>query len=140
MTYNFSALNRENREELKKKLISVLSQRVEPNDLVNIFNAISSLNLCEILPNECDYIDDYFEGKSAYWILGYINTEKITYRHTDDYFTVRNNELLSFKAEDVLDYLKTLGCLEDMATYLVDNKKDFLIDSIRDVMKEYNLK
>lgn len=144
MQYDLSHLNERKVYELKNKLVDVFLHEVYPSELVNIYleyiYSEKNHHLTEIMPNEPEYLDEYFEGHSAWDILGHINTEEITYRRDDDYVTVDHGKLMSMNGLEVKDYLEEKEYLGKMAMYLIQETSDFGIDAIGKVMEQYEKK
>lgn len=136
MIYDFSELNQEQVEQLKKQLNDVLLD-LPDEDWVNLYNCIfADRKYPKIYPNNKLMVNQVLKGSNIWGLLS--NLGKVRqYSVEDEWFSIRKGILYSNDVpQSLLWDLKNVSA--GMATLLVENyADDFDMAELADVMRLY---
>lgn len=141
MSYNLKELSVMDKKELADKIMNSMMTVVEPFELIDLYNTYwgSKPDRYEILPNEIEYLNDFFEEDSPAYVLSCLSRDKLLYRYLDNYFTMVDGTLLSFTDNTLKTFLKDQGYIDALATEVIEDEKDWGIDAIANIFKMYSV-
>ena len=144
MSYKLAQLDAKSIKELIHRLANALME-AEDFELLDIYNSFvyqahkdGDDSYREILPNEVEYLDEFFEGEPAASALSIIHGDEHPYSFDDAYFTIVDECLTSIKGAELKSFLNDYNLLPLMAKYLVNKETDLGIELVGEVMKLYD--
>ena len=137
MNYDLKKLTVMEKKALADRIMAAMMTVVETDELVDLFNQYTYTQdgMSEILPNEIEYLNDFFDGQPADYILSCLSEDDVLYKRSDEYFTMVDGILISIRDKDISAFLKNHGYIDTLATYLIKDGTDGYIDAIGNVMK-----
>lgn len=134
--YEFKPMTDTEMKNFKKEVEGALLTAY-PDELVDLFNQFiyTKDGMPEILPNEIEYLNDFFEGQPADYILSCLSEDAVLYKRSDEYFTMVDGILISIRDKDISAFLKNHGYIDTLATYLIKDGTDGYIEAIGNIMK-----
>lgn len=137
MNYDLKELTVMEEQTLFDRIMAAMMTVVAPNELVDLFNQYTYTQdgMTEILPNEIEYLNDFFDMQPADYILSCLSEDAVLYKRSDEYFTMVDGILISIRDKDISTFLKNHGYIDTLATYLIKNGTDGYIDAIGNIMK-----
>lgn len=144
MTYKLAQLDAKFTKELIHRLANALLE-AEDFELLDIYNSFvyqarkdGDDSYHGILPNEVEYLVDFFEDEPAVSALEIIHADEHPYSFDDAYFTIVDDCLTSIKETELKSFLSDYNLLPLMAKYLVNKETDLGIEVVGEVMKSYD--
>ena len=139
MNYDLKKLTVMEKKALADRIMAAMMTVVETDELVDLFNQYTYTQdgMPEILPNEIEYLNDFFDGQPADYILSCLSEDAVLYKRSDEYFTMVDGILISIRDKDISAFLKNHGYIDTLATYLIKDGSDGYIEAIGNIMKEY---
>lgn len=136
--YEFKPMTDTEMKNFKKEVEGALLTAY-PDELVDLFNQFiyTKDGMPEILPNEIEYLNDFFEGQPADYILSCLSEDAVRYKRSDDYFTMVDGMLHSMRDLDVKDFLKENGYMDALVNFVIDRKMDYEMDGLKAVMRKF---
>ena len=137
MNYDLKKLTVMEKKALADRIMAAMMTVVETDELVDLFNQYTYTQdgLPEILPNEIEYLNDFFDGQPADYILSCLSEDAVLYKRSDEYFTMVDGILISIRDKDISAFLKNHGYIDTLATYLIKDGTDGYIEAIGNIMK-----
>lgn len=137
MNYDLKKLTVMEKKALADRIMAAMMTVVETDELVDLFNQYTYTQdgMPEILPNEIEYLNDFFDGQPADYILSCLSEDAVLYKRSDEYFTMVDGILISIRDKDISAFLKNHGYIDTLATYLIKDGTDGYIEAIGNIMK-----
>lgn len=136
--YKFKPMTDTEMKNFKKEVEGALLTAY-PDELVDLFNQFTYTKdgMPEILPNEIEYLNDFFEGQPADYILSCLSEDAILYKRSDEYFTMVDGILHSMRDLNVKDFLKENSYMDALVNFVIDRKMDYEMDGLKAVMRKF---
>lgn len=136
--YKFKPMTDTEMKNFKKEVEGALLTAY-PDELVDLFNQFTYTKdgMPEILPNEIEYLNDFFEGQPADYILSCLSEDAVLYKRSDEYFAMVDGILHSMRDLNVKDFLKENGYMDALVNFVIDRKMDYEMDGLKAVMRKF---